>query len=351
MANFILGILGSGQLGRMTIKAAADYGISCHLFAPDADNSPAGEICSASTKAEYNDQKALKNFYSLVDAVTCEFENVPVSTLKLAPKNMLKSPGVKALETAQNRLIEKETAKLLNIPTVPYWKISSVSDLSAGMDELDDKAILKTAKLGYDGKGQIRTKTGDNPEQLWLDIKTDLAILESFVDFKKEVSFLIARNAEGETKIFPPTLNNHENGILVHSTAPANLPLNVIEAGCHYIELMANHLEVIGLLAMELFLTKDNELIFNEIAPRPHNSYHWTIEGCKTSQFHQLVRSVSNLPFGDVKTSGTWRMRNIFGQSVAEIAHEYSKAESYVHDYGKTEPKTGRKMGHITWAE
>ena len=351
MANFKLGIFGSGQLGRMTIQAAADYGISCHLFAPDADNSPAGEICSASTNAEYTDQDALKKFYSLIDAVTCEFENIPISTLKFAPNNILKSPGIKALATAQNRLAEKEAAKLLNIPTAPYWKISSVSELSAGLDALNDKAILKTAKLGYDGKGQIRTKTGDNSEQLWLDINTDLAILESFVDFKKELSFLIARNANGDSKIFPPTLNYHENGILVNSTAPAILPLSVIEEGRHYVASMANHLEVIGLLAMELFLTEGNRLIFNEIAPRPHNSFHWTIEGCKTSQFHQLVRSVSNLPFGDVKTTGRWRMRNILGQSVSEIADGYANAKSYVHDYGKAEPKIDRKMGHITWAE
>ena len=351
MANFILGILDSGQLSRMTIQAAADYGISCHVFAPDANNSPAGEICNKLTEAEYSDENALNNFYTVVDAVTCEFENVPVSALAIAPNDILKSPGIKALATAQNRLMEKETAKLLGIPTAPYWQIGSESDLSKALNALNGNAILKTAKLGYDGKGQIRTKSSDSPAQLWQNMNTDLAILESFVNFKKEISLLIARNTKGQTVIFPPTLNHHENGILVHSTAPAILPQSVIDAGCHYVEIMANHLEVIGLLAMEFFLTDENNLIFNEIAPRPHNSYHWTIEGCKTSQFHQLVRSISSLPFGEVKTSRKWHMKNILGQSVSELQSEYSNADSYIHNYGKVDPKIDRKMGHITWFE
>jgi len=351
MADFTLGILGSGQLGRMTIQAAADYGISCHVFAPDANNSPAGEICNKLTEAEYSDQIALNNFYTVVDAVTCEFENVPTDALTASPSDILKSPGVKALATAQNRLMEKETAKLLGIPTVPYWKIGSASDLSNALNALNGSAILKTAKLGYDGKGQIRTKSGDNPEQQWQNINTDLAILETFVNFKKEISFLIARNTKGQTKIFPPTLNYHENGILVHSSAPAILPQSAIDTGCRYVETMANHLGVVGLLAMELFLTEENTLIFNEIAPRPHNSFHWTIEGCKTSQFHQLVRSVSGLPFGEVTTSKKWYMKNILGQSASELQSGYSNAESYVHDYGKADPKIDRKMGHITWCE
>ncbi len=351
MSDFTLGILGSGQLGRMIVQAAADYGISCHVFAPDANNSPAGEICNKLTEAEYSDQNALNHFYNVVDAVTCEFENVPISALEMAPESVLKSPGIKALATAQERLIEKETAKLLGIPTSPYWKIGSISDLSDALDALDGSAILKTAKLGYDGKGQIRTKSGDSPEQLWHGINTDFAILESFVNFKKEISFLIARNTKGQTIIFPPTLNHHKNGILIHSTSPAILPQSVIDAGCDYVESMANHLEVVGLLAMELFLTEENTLVFNEIAPRPHNSYHWTIEGCKTSQFHQLVRSVSGLPFGEVETSKKWHMKNIFGQSVSELQSGYSNAKSYVHDYGKEDPKIDRKMGHITWVE
>ena len=351
MTKLRLGILGGGQLGRMTIQAATDYGISCHVFAPDANNSPAGEICNKLTEAEYSDQNALNNFYTVIDAVTCEFENVPVSALTMAPSEIPKSPGIKSLATAQNRLTEKETARLLGIPTAPFWQIGSASDLSNALNALNGDAILKTAKFGYDGKGQIRTKSGDNPEQLWKEINTDLAILEAFVKFKKEISFLIARNTKGQTVIFPPTLNHHENGILVHSTAPAILPQSVIEAGYHYVETMANHLQVVGLLAMELFLTEKSTLIFNEIAPRPHNSYHWTIEGCKTSQFHQLVRSVFSLPFGEVKTSRKWHMKNILGQSVSELQSGYSNAESYIHNYGKVDPKIDRKMGHITWFE
>ena len=351
MTNFKLGIFGSGQLGRMIVQAAADYGIACHVFAPDAQNSPAGQICNTLTQAEYTDQDALYKFYDSVNAVTSEFENIPVSSLQAAPASLLVSPGIKALATAQNRLNEKQTAKKLGIPTAPYWKITSSAELSSALEILNAKAILKTAKLGYDGKGQIRTRSGENADHLWKEINTELAILESFVDFKKEVSFLIARNAKGEISLFPPTLNHHENGILDHSTAPAILPHHVIEAGNNYARLIAEHLELVGLIAIELFLTDDNQLIFNEIAPRPHNSFHWTIEGCKTSQFHQLVRSVCNLPLGSVSTKGKWHMKNILGQSFDELVSNYNNADKYIHNYGKTEPKTDRKMGHITWSE
>ena len=351
MKNFKLGILGSGQLGRMTVQAAANYGISCHVFAPNVKDSPAGQICNTLSNADYNDKIALKKFYSMVDAVTCEFENVPSIALEMAPKECIKSPGITALKTAQNRLCEKDTAKLLGIPTAPYWKIESIDDLANAMRFLDGNAILKTAKFGYDGKGQIRTKTGDDPEILWKEINTDIAILEYLVDFKSEISFLLARNIDGETIIFPPTVNYHDRGILLHSTAPAILPSNVIEAGNNYIKTMADHLEVVGLLAMELFLTQENILIFNEIAPRPHNSFHWTIEGCKTSQFQQLIRSLSGLPFGDISVIGRWHMRNILGQSKEELIRGYKGAGKYVHEYGKQKTKENRKMGHITWNE
>ena len=351
MPNFKLGIIGGGQLGRMTVQAASDYGISCHIFSPDAENSPAGQICNMLTTAEYADEKALRYFYGTVDAVVCEFENVPVMALEMAPGEILVSPGVKALATAQNRLDEKDTARLLGVPTAPYWEIKSTDDLINAMDSLSGKAILKTARFGYDGKGQIIAQKGDNLNSLWQQINTDLAILETLIDFKKEVSILVARNIAGLTKFFPPTINHHENGILVHSIAPAVLPSRIIEAGKNYAKLMADHLDIVGLLAIELFLTKENTLIFNEIAPRPHNSFHWTIEGCKTSQFHQLVRSVSGLPLGDVSVNGRWHMENILGQKVVKLSNGYNSAVNYIHEYGKSETKKNRKMGHITWKE
>ena len=335
----------------MTVQAAADYGISCHIFSPDAKNSPAGQICNTLTTAEYTDKKALRYFYDSIDAVVCEFENVPVVALEMAPKKILVSPGVKALTTAQNRLDEKDTAQFLGIPTAPYWRITSSKDLTNGMNLSSGKVILKTARFGYDGKGQIRAQRGDNLVNLWQQINTDLAILETLINFKKEISILIARNINGLTKFFPPTINHHENGILVHSAAPAILPSNVIEAGNNYAKLIADHLEIVGLLAIELFLTNEDTLIFNEIAPRPHNSFHWTIEGCKTSQFHQLIRSVVGLPFGDVSVNGRWHMENILGQKVAKLSSGYNSAANYVHEYGKLEPKKNRKMGHITWKE
>ena len=351
MANFKLGIIGSGQLGRMTVQAAADYGISCHIFSPDAENSPAGQICNSFTAAEYKDHKALRYFYEMVDAVVCEFENVPVTVLEMAPEKILVSPGIKALATAQNRLHEKDTASFLGIPTAPYWKVESSDDLTNAMNLLNGEGILKTAKFGYDGKGQIRAHMDNNLKSLWQQINTKLAILETLIDFKKEISILIARTTEGVIKFFPPTINHHENGILVHSNAPAILPSRIIEAGYNYVKLMAEHLEIVGLLTMEFFLTEKNTLIFNEIAPRPHNSFHWTIEGCKTSQFHQLVRCVSGLPLGDVSVNGRWHMENILGQTEAKLSSGYHSSRNYVHEYGKAETKINRKMGHITWKE
>lgn len=351
MANFKLGIIGSGQLGRMTVQAASDYGISCHIFSPDTENSPAGQVCNAFTTGEYTDEKALRKFYNMVDAVVCEFENVPVTALEMAPEKILVSPGIKALATAQNRLDEKDTARFLGIPTTPYWRVKSTDDLINAMNLLNGEAILKTAKFGYDGKGQIRAHMGDNFDSLWQQINTELAILETLVDFKKEISILIARTIEGAIKCFPPTINHHENGILVHSTAPAILPSRIVEAGYNYAKLIADHLEIVGLLTIELFLLEENTLIFNEIAPRPHNSFHWTIEGCKTSQFHQLVRCVSGLPLGDVSVDGRWHMENILGQTATKISSGYHSSGNYVHEYGKAETKTNRKMGHITWKE
>ena len=347
----VIGILGGGQLGRMLSLSASQLGFKTHIYDPDF-NAPAKQVTNLSSTFKYDDINNLKNFAKNVDVITYEFENIPLDTIRVCQKIKNVYPNSRSLEICQDRTNEKKFLNNMGIKTVKFVVASSYENIIDGIKQLGLPVVIKTSRFGYDGKGQIRTKTGDDPEILWKEINTDIAILEYLVDFKSEISFLLARNIDGETIIFPPTINYHDRGILVHSTAPAILPSNVIKAGNDYIKTMADHLEVVGLLAMELFLTQENTLIFNEIAPRPHNSFHWTIEGCKTSQFQQLIRSLSGLPFGDISVIGRWHMRNILGHSSKEeLKRGYKSAGKYVHEYGKQKTKENRKMGHITWNE
>ena len=342
-----IGILGSGQLGRMLVLAATQLGIRTHVYAPDANNSPAGDIAHSRTQADYDDRIALEIFAKNIDAVTSEFENVPAITMDLLSKHCLVSPGKAALHTAQHRIREKTLACELGIQTPRFWHITNSSDLQLAMNELNCEGILKTCQLGYDGKGQLRVNINDDPETSFAAMKTNDAILEEIIPFHAEVSFLAARAADGKVSLFPASLNDHKNGILKRSIAPAQLAESIIFAGQSAVCALAEKLGVVGLLALETFITKDNRLLFNEIAPRPHNSYHWTIEGCASSQFSQLIRAVVGIPFGSTQCYGKWQMDNILGEDLDQLAELFSEKGAHIHLYGKSEPKTGRKMGHI----
>ena len=346
-----IGILGSGQLGRMIAIAAAEMGVRAHIFAPDATGSPAAEVAYAATQAEYSDEAALRAFANTIDAVTSEFENVPAEAMRLLNDYFPASPGAEALHIAQNRLREKELAKSLGIETPAYSAIRSEEDLSAALATLSGKAILKTTELGYDGKGQIRVSGGDmDAATLWADLKTDEAILEGFVDFKAEVSFLVWRDSEGQMGVFPPAQNIHKAGILAKSVAPApDISARVIEAGNRAVRAIAEAVDLHGILAMEAFVGTDDRLIFNEIAPRPHNSFHWTIEGCTTSQFRQLVRIITGLGAGDTAAKGQYVMENLLGEDLHRLDGLYADGRNAVHLYGKAEARNGRKMGHVTY--
>ena len=341
-----IGILGSGQLGRMLAIAAAQLGLRTHIYAPDAKNSPAGDIAHRATTAPYHDNAALAAFAKDVDVITSEFENVPATVMDVFADICPVSPGRAALHTAQHRIREKTLARELGIATPQFWPVTSAEDLKAAMRGHGLPGILKSSSLGYDGKGQVRIKLGDDMDAAFDSLATDDAILEELVDFAAEVSFLVARDANGGVSHFPASLNHHHNGILAQSAAPAPLHDDIIAEGMDAVERMADALELFGLLALEAFATVDGKLLFNEIAPRPHNSFHWTIEGCATSQFAQLARLLAGMPYGATHIYGNWQMDNLLGEDMWKLPELLASAGTHVHLYGKADAKTGRKMGH-----
>jgi 5-(carboxyamino)imidazole ribonucleotide synthase len=341
-----IGILGSGQLGRMLVIAASQLGLRTHVYAPDANNSPAGDIAHDRTEAAYDDLAALAGFASAIDAVTSEFENVPASTMATLAKTCLASPGEAALHTAQHRIREKTLARDLGIDTPRFWSVTDTASLAAAMADLNADAILKTCQLGYDGKGQVRISPGDDLDAAFAALGTADAILEEMVPFRAEASFLIARTADGTTSSFPASLNSHKDGILATSIGPADLPQPVVAAGQAAVKQLAEALDLVGLLALETFITADDRLLFNEIAPRPHNSFHWTIEGCASSQFTQLIRAVAGLPLGSTACYGRWQMDNLLGEDMPRLAALSDVPGLHLHLYGKQDAKAGRKMGH-----
>jgi len=346
MPQKTIGILGSGQLGRMLVIAASQLGLRTHVYAPDANNSPAGDIAHDRTEAAYDDLAALAGFASAIDAVTSEFENVPASTMATLAKTCLASPGDAALHTAQHRIREKTLARDLGIDTPRFWSVTDTASLAAAMADLNADAILKTCQLGYDGKGQVRISPGDDLDAAFAALGTADAILEEMVPFRAEASFLIARTADGTTSSFPASLNSHKDGILATSIGPADLPQSVVAAGQAAVKQLAEALDLVGLLALETFITADDRLLFNEIAPRPHNSFHWTIEGCASSQFTQLIRAVAGLPLGSTACYGRWQMDNLLGEDMPRLAALSAAPGLHLHLYGKQDAKTGRKMGH-----
>ena len=345
-----IGILGAGQLGRMTAVAAAQMGIRAHIFAPDSKDSPAAEVAQTFTQANYDNEDALAAFGRSIDAVTSEFENVPAATMDMLAAFCPVSPGRDALHLAQNRLREKKLAARLGIQTPSFWAVRSADDLASALSDLKGRGVLKTTEQGYDGKGQILIATGDDATSCWSDVNTNEAILESFIDFTAEVSFLVWRDARGQTGVFPAARNIHKNGILATSIGPADgLDPATLKDGADAAISLAEAINLHGVMAMESFVSHTGQIIFNEIAPRPHNSFHWTIEGCVTSQFAQLVRIIAGLGPGDTSARGSWQMDNLLGEDLHRLPALYANATKTVHLYGKSEARSGRKMGHVTW--
>lgn len=331
-----LGILGGGQLGMFLAKAARRLGIASHIFCP-SDDSPAFLVADQVTQANYTDEKALLSFAKDVDLITYEFENIPAKALSL----LKVTPHEEALYIAQNRLREKRLMERLAIPVAPYRAVETKQALEEAFHALE-KGILKTCELGYDGKGQkLIASTEDFPERIEAP-----SVFEAFVPFRTEISTLIARKKNGETALFPIAENRHEKGILVESKVPAGVSDALQHQAKEYALRIAEALDLVGLLAVEFFLVEDS-LLVNEIAPRPHNSGHWTLDGCATDQFEQQVRALFDLPFGKTDILAPTTMVNLIGQDVEDLAPYFSDPKAKIHLYGKKEVKPGRKMGHV----
>jgi 5-(carboxyamino)imidazole ribonucleotide synthase len=350
--NLILGILGGGQLARMLSLAAANLGIRTHIFCPDAD-SPAFDVCASHTLADYSDKIALQGFASKVDVVTFEFENVPTTTIEHLQKQHI-YPNARALATTQDRVVEKNFITNLGLKTAPFAQIDSLSDLETALKHTGTPAILKTRRMGYDGKGQSKIMSPSNASMAWQTIAEQPAILEGFIDFKREISVIAARSRVGEVATYDVCENEHTNHILSRTVLPASITPKTAQLAHDAAIKIATALNYVGVLAVEMFVCGEgaNEhLIINEIAPRVHNSGHWTIEGAKTSQFEQHVRAVMGLPLGSTQTLGAIEMKNILGEDMHLVPSILAIQDAKLHLYGKIQARTGRKMGHVTFVK
>ncbi len=342
-----IGILGGGQLGRMIALAAAPLGYRCHVFCPDGD-SPAAMVAAAATVAAYDDEAALAAFADTVDVITYEFENIPAATVEFLEQRKPVRPDSRALRVSQNRLEEKNFLNDIGVPTTAYAGAGSPASLEAAVRHIGTPCIVKTVTDGYDGKGQVRLETTANVAAAWGQIKAREAIVERMVDFEMECSVIVARGIDGTCVAFTPGENHHANGILDTTIIPARLP----EARRQQAEAIGRHvaekLELVGLLCVEMFVTRDGRFLANEMAPRPHNSGHWTIDACMTSQFEQLVRAICGLPLGSVERLANAEMKNLIGEDFNLWRKAITEANAKVHLYGKSEIRPGRKMGHVT---
>ena len=341
-----IGIMGSGQLGRMTALAAARLGYRCHVFSPEAD-SPAEQVAAA-TVAPYSDEGALKRFAAAVDVVTFEFENVPHDCVELLSRRVCVRPRWECLHISQDRLREKDFLGTIGVSTAAYEKVTSADALARAAAQLGRPAVLKTTRLGYDGKGQVLVGEDTDPEAAWAEMGAETGILESFVDFEREISVIVARTPDGQCAAFDPVENRHVDHILDTTIAPAPISAPLARDAVDIAGRIAESLDLVGLLAVEMFVTRQDEILVNEIAPRPHNSGHWTMDACVTSQFEQFVRAICGLPLGSPERHSDAVMKNLIGADIEEGLHLLSDTGAKLHIYGKAETRPGRKMGHVT---
>ncbi len=341
-----IGILGGGQLGRMTALAAANLGYRCHIYDPDAGG-PASQVAAETTVAAWDDAAALDGFARAVDVVTYEFENVPIETVDRLATLVAVRPGPLALQVAQHRVEEKRFARHCGLETAPFWGITTLDELAEGVAAVGVPAILKTSRFGYDGKGQIPVGLDTSLREAWQSLAADDAILERRIDFVAEISVIVARGVDGTVRAFPPAMNEHRDGILRRSLAPAPVTPAIHDLACAAAVTLAERLDLVGLLAVELFVTEDGRVLVNEIAPRPHNSGHWTQDGCATSQFEQFVRAVVGQPLGPVEALFETEMVNLIGDDARDWPSLMADPSAKLHLYGKAEIRDGRKMGHV----
>ena len=339
-----IGILGGGQLGRMLSVAASRLGLKTHIFEPGA-NPPAAHVADAVTTASYDDRAALTAFAQSVDVITYEFENIPTSALDLLETLRPIHPGRQALATSQDRLTEKNFLQSLGLQTAPFATVDNAADLDTAIASIGTPAIMKTRTMGYDGKGQARIMSPDDAAQALADMAGAPTILEGFVNFSHEVSIIGARGADGAVSCFDPGENVHIDGILRTTTVPAKLSRSQRTDAVLIAARILNELDYVGVMGVELFVTPQG-LIVNEIAPRVHNSGHWTQNGCTIDQFEQHIRAVAGWPLGDGSRHSDVIMENLIGDDMDRLP-ELAKTTAALHLYGKACVKTGRKMGHV----
>ena len=341
-----IGILGGGQLGRMLAVAASRLGLKAHIFEQGA-NPPAGQVADQVTTASYEDEAALRRFAQSVDVITYEFENIPTSALDILEQIRPIHPGRLALAISQDRLSEKEFLTGLGLKVAPYANVTSAAEAEAAAQSIGPPSILKTRRMGYDGKGQVRLKNVSDMEQAWQAMQGAPSVLEGFINFSHEVSVIAARASDGQVACYDPGENVHREGILHSTTVPASLSAAQRMDAVLLAGQILNALDYVGVMGVELFVTAGG-LIVNEIAPRVHNSGHWTQNGCDICQFEQHIRAVAGWPLGDGSRHSDMRMENLIGADMDRVP-ELRKTNAALHLYGKSEVKPGRKMGHVNF--
>lgn len=346
-----IGVLGGGQLGRMFAMAARRMGYRVHTLAPE-DDTPTGQIADVEIQAAYDDLDAIRAFAAQVDVVTFEFENVPATAAAAAAEHTIVRPDGRALAVAQHRVREKRFVEAQGLAVAPFAEVRSAAELAAALHRIGRPAVLKTATFGYDGKGQVRIGPQDDPAEAFAALGAHEAIVEAFVDLACEISVIGARGPDGAWSHFEPTGNVHARHILDVSVAPAPVPPAIAAQAVEATRVVMDALDYVGLLCIEFFVTRDDRLLINEIAPRPHNSGHLTFDACRTSQFEQQLRAICGLPLGSPELLQPAAMANLLGDLWANGDPHWARALAdprvKLHLYGKSSPRPGRKMGHLT---
>ncbi len=346
--NATIGIIGGGQLGRMSAMAAARLGYRCHILTPEPD-SPAAQVSAACTLGEYEDPAALRRFAEAADVITFEFENVSAAGLELLASLRPVHPSPAVLRISQDRVLEKSFLADAGVPTAPWRAVEALPDLQAAVEALGLPAVLKTTRLGYDGKGQAVLRAREDIEPAWAALDPKPLVLEGFIGYACEISVIVARGADGAGTVFDAMENRHRDGILDLTLAPARVAPGTAAEAQRVAWRVADTLDLVGLLAVEMFVDPSGRVLVNEIAPRPHNSGHWTIDACPASQFELHVRAVAGLPLPPGRRHADAVMKNLVGPEETALWPQIVATPGLIpHLYGKAEARPGRKMGHAT---
>jgi 5-(carboxyamino)imidazole ribonucleotide synthase len=339
-----IGIIGGGQLARMICFAAHKMGFKCVVFS-NVKDAPASFVTNQTIIAAYDDKKALEKFAKMVDVVTLEFENIPFEAAQFLEKKVKLFPKAEILKITQNRILEKNFLRKIKAKTTDFSEVKSLDELISNLKKFK-KAVLKTTTMGYDGKGQAVLTNDSEAKKAWQKLKNQQLILEKFCPFDSEISVMVVRKKDGKISAFAPLTNIHKNGILDKSIYPAKISQKLKIKAQNLAKKIAKEIDLIGILAIEMFVIGD-EILVNEMAPRPHNSGHFSMDACATSQFEQLIRAICNLPFGSTKFHTKGHMQNLIGDDV-KLVDKFIKQENVkIHLYDKKEVRRGRKMGHV----